>query len=318
MHGNESTTTKALFDLFKLLISDYELAKNLKNHFTFCFIPMLNPDGANAYTRVNANEVDLNRDFLDLSQPESKLLMNEFVVFQPDYCYNLHDQRTIFAAGDTNYPATLSFLAPAYNEEREINEVRQKAINVIADIYAKMQKIIPKQIGRFDDSFNRNCVGDCFQSLHVPTILFEAGHFKNDYHREETRKFVFLSLLYSFQSIMNNDGLVEKTKQYFEIPQNKVKFYDVIYRNVKIDYDDSDVITNIAVQYKEELRDGVVAFNAYVSSIGQLDDYLGHIEYDIMQELFSSEEGNTPYIDQKADFVFGKNKKITNGLLKKQ
>jgi murein tripeptide amidase MpaA len=29
--------------------------------FTFYCIPMLNPDGAKSYTRVNANEVDLNR-----------------------------------------------------------------------------------------------------------------------------------------------------------------------------------------------------------------------------------------------------------------
>ena len=52
---------------------------------------MVNPDGAKLYTRVNANEVDLNRDSVNLSQPESKVLRNVFEEFKPDYCFNLHD-----------------------------------------------------------------------------------------------------------------------------------------------------------------------------------------------------------------------------------
>jgi hypothetical protein len=42
------------------------------------------------------------------------------------------------------------------------------------------RKYIPGQVSRFDDGFNINCIGDKFQS-HVPTILFEAGHFQDDY-----------------------------------------------------------------------------------------------------------------------------------------
>ena len=130
MHGNESTTTKALFDFLNFLNGDTSLAKQFLNTFTFCAIPMLNPDGATLYTRANANKVDLNRDSQDLTQPESKLLRAVFEEFQPDYCFNLHDQRTIFGVADSGKPATLSFLAPAYNEAREVNESRLKAINI--------------------------------------------------------------------------------------------------------------------------------------------------------------------------------------------
>lgn len=183
MHGNESTTTKALFDFLNLLQSGSDLASEFLSQFTFCCLPMLNPDGAHAYTRVNANEIDLNRDSQDLTQPESKILRAVFEEFKPDFCYNLHDQRTIFGVADTGKPATVSFLAPSYNEEREINESRQKAINLIAGMNAVLQEFIPGQIGRFDDSFNLNCIGDTFQYLGVPTILFEAGHFAGDYQR---------------------------------------------------------------------------------------------------------------------------------------
>ena len=119
MHGNESTTTKALFDLFNFLKQDSEEANKIKKEFTLLCIPILNPDGAEVYTRVNATEIDLNRDSVNLSQPESQLLREMFDDFNPNYCFNLHDQRTIFAAGNTKNPATVSFLAPAYNEARE-------------------------------------------------------------------------------------------------------------------------------------------------------------------------------------------------------
>ena len=190
MHGNESTTTKALFDFLNLLHSGSELATKFLNHFTFCCLPMLNPDGAKLYTRANANEVDLNRDSQDLSQPESIVLRAVFEEFNPDFCYNLHDQRTIFGVADTGKPATVSFLAPSYNDEREINSSRQKAINVISEMNDVLQELIPGQVGRFDDSFNINCIGDTFQYLGVPTILFEAGHYPGDYHREHTRKYI--------------------------------------------------------------------------------------------------------------------------------
>ena len=147
MHGNESTTTKALFDLFNFLDSDAEEVIKWKSKFTFHFIPMLNPDGAEFYTRENANQIDLNRDFIALSQPESQLLMRVFNEIQPDFCFNLHDQRTIFGAGQTKNPATVSFLAPSYNDKKEINEVRLKAINLIASLNEKLSEFIPNQIG---------------------------------------------------------------------------------------------------------------------------------------------------------------------------
>ena len=97
MHGNESTTTRALLDLFDHLhsISGAKLLKGL----TLLIIPQLNPDGSSAYTRLNTNNVDLNRDALDLSQPESIALNEVFKSFSPDFCFNLHGQRSIFAAG---------------------------------------------------------------------------------------------------------------------------------------------------------------------------------------------------------------------------
>jgi hypothetical protein len=316
MHGNESTTTKALFDFLNLLNSDSELANQLLNTFTFCCIPILNPDGATLYTRENANKIDLNRDSQNLTQPESNVLRETFESFKPHYCFNLHDQRTIFGVGSTGKPATLSFLAPSYNEEREINESRLKAINLIAGINDVLQQYIPGQVGRFDDSFNINCIGDTFQYLGVPTVLFEAGHFPNDYQREETRKYVFMALVSSFTILSENDIVSNGINKYLNISQNKVVFYDLMYKNIKINYDGIEKITNFAAQYKEELVDGQICFNAYISQIGDLENHFGHIEYDAEEALYQDDYHNFPKLNQKANFYLNNNMKFVNGLVK--
>ncbi|MFV5690222.1 M14 metallopeptidase family protein [Flavobacterium sp. ZT3R25] len=316
MHGNESTTTKALFDFLNVLTSGSDLAKQLLMDFTFCSIPMLNPDGATLYTRENANKIDLNRDSQDLSQPESRILRETFESFKPDYCFNLHDQRTIFGVSDTGRPATLSFLAPSYDEEREINESRLKAINLIAGINEVLQVYLPNQIGRFDDSFNINCIGDTFQYLGVPTLLFEAGHFANDYDREETRKFVFMALISSFTILSENVIVDNGINKYLNIPQNKVVFYDLMYKNIRINYDGIEKITNFAAQYKEELFENQIYFNAYISEIGELENHFGHYVYDAEGALYKDDSGDFPKLNQKADFYLDNNIKFVNGMIK--
>lgn len=302
MHGNESTTTKALFDFIHFLHSNTSESNAILENFTFCLLPMLNPDGAELYTRENANKVDLNRDAQNLSQPESILLRQVFNDFKPDFCYNLHDQRTIFGAGETGKPATVSFLAPAFNEERDINEVRSKAIEVIVAMNDELQKIIPNQVGRFDDSFNINCIGDTFQSMNIPTILFEAGHFQNDYDREFSRKFIFIALLSGIQYINENDIVLNKIQKYLHIPQNKVVFYDFVCKNVKINYDNLEKSINFALQYKEVLSGSEIIFEAYVVQINDLENYYGHFEFYANNQLYHDNFKNIPLVGQIADF----------------
>ena len=316
MHGNESTTTKALFDLFNFLKQDSEEANQIKKEFTLLCIPILNPDGAEVYTRVNANEIDLNRDSVSLTQPESQLLRKMFVDFKPDYCFNLHDQRTIFAAGNTKNPATVSFLAPSHNEAREYNDVRRKALNVIVAMNNELQKHIPNQVGRFDDSFNINCIGDMFQSLNVSTILFEAGHYQGDYDREETRKYIFVALLSGLQFIYKNITIEDKTTNYVNIPQNKVSFVDFAYRNFNINYNSLNIITTFAAQYKEILIGDEIVFEAYFTEIKNGIAFFGHQEYDAEEGDYNDDSNNFPEIGKKADFYLNKNIKFVNGLIK--
>lgn len=313
MHGNESTTTKALFDFINFLHFNTKESKSILDHFTFCILPMLNPDGAKFYTRENANDIDLNRDAQNLSQPESVALRKTFDDFQPNYCYNLHDQRTIYGVGETSNPATISFLAPAFNENRDINEVRIKAMNVIVAMNKTLQQFIPNQIGRFDDSFNLNCVGDTFQYLNVPTILFEAGHFSQDYEREITRKYIFIAVLSGIVFLNENDIVLNEINDYLKIPQNKVVFYDFVYKYVKINYEGKEKIINFAAQFKEVLIDEKISFEAVIAQIENLENYFGHLEIDAKGEGYYDGENNFPVLDKNATFYLGKKRRIVNG-----
>lgn len=312
MHGNESTTTKAVFDLLGFLKGGTFEAETLKSKFTFLFIPMLNPDGAAAYTRVNARQVDLNRDFQLRSQPETAVLFKVYAEFKPDFCYNLHDQRTIFGVANTGKPATVSFLSPAFNEARELNATRLKAIGVINAMNQTLQGYLPGQVGRFDDTFNLNCAGDTFQSLGTPTILIEAGHFQQDYDRELTRKFVFFALLSGFEEIYEIDVVNVSLRNYLRIPQNMTNFFDFVYKNVKINYENSEIIATFASQFTETLIENKIVFNAFIAQIGNLEGFFGHCETEWNGAVYSA--GKNPEVGDKADFSIG-GKRIVNGRL---
>lgn len=295
MHGNESTTTKAVFDFLNVILNLADAVVPILKECTICVIPMLNPDGAKSYTRFNAEGVDLNRDAQKLCQPESNVLFKVFKSFNPNFCYNLHGQRTIFGAGAIRSSAVMSFLAPAQDQERTITVTRQKAMEIIDVMNANLQKEIPNQVGIYDDAFNINCVGDTFQSLGVPTILFEAGHFISDYNREFVRGLVFKSLLVSLDYIAKTSITGGHYKGYFELPANRKCFYDIIIRN--------STSGDIAIQYLELLKDGAVVFVPKVEKITNLSQFYGHKEMDAYGSDVLNIDNSILQVGNEIDFV---------------
>lgn len=310
MHGNESTTTKAIFDLLNALISNDEYALKILEKCSITIIPILNPDGAKAYTRINANEVDLNRDAQNLTQPESRILRTIFEEFKPHFCFNLHGQRTIFSVGNLNKPATVSFLAPAQDQKCSITPNRMIAMEVISEMNKVLQLIIPGQVGVYDDTFNLNCVGDTFQSKNVPTILFEAGHFENDYSRDNTREFIYISYITALNYISKSNITGSYYKPYFNIPENGKCFYDVIIRNTKLN-NDSKTVTDIGFLFHEKLVDDKILFVPKVDVIGKLDSFYGHKEIQANNCLTLNEHANKLEIGSENVFVIINNEKIS-------
>lgn len=308
MHGNESTSTKALFDCFNWFETDHEISKHILEQCTLVVVPILNPDGAQRYTRINANDVDLNRDAQDLSQPESHVLRQLYNDFKPDYCFNLHGQRTIFSAGNTNNVATLSFLSPAQDPERLLTTNRKAAMVIISEINELLQTEIPNGIGRYDDGFNLNCVGDTFQNFGVPTVLYEAGHYKDDYEREEVRRFMFIAILKGIDAVVKTIS-IDKYNAYFDIPENAKCFYDIIIRNAKCNH--LEEVVDIAIQYREVLVENHLHFIPVIAELSKLPDKFGHKEIEANGFLVEEIEGSDLVVGSEIDFVMLNTERIS-------
>ena len=270
MHGNESTGTKALFDFlnFIKIYKTNKIVNAILNNCSITIVPMLNPDGAKRYTRVNANGIDLNRDAVALQAKESKLLRKILTTVNPEFCFNLHDQRTIFGVEGTKNPASISFLAPSEEETRKLTTGRKETMNVIVAMNKFLQQLIPEHIGRYTDEFYPSATGDNFQKLGHNTILIEAGHYPNDYEREMVRKFNFFSLLQGIYHISVAKEF-HNFKEYLAIPNNIKNFYDVIHRTKNNEKD-------IAYQYEEKLENGKFALVLNKVIEGDLSLFLSH------------------------------------------
>ena len=280
MHGNESTSTKALFDSISFF-RNYE--QKIYDDLTILVIPILNPDGALKYTRNNYNNVDLNRDAVNLSQPESVLLKGIYNKFKPDFCFNLHDQRSIYSTNNFN-SSILSFLSPSADIERNETVSRITSMKIIFEMFNNMKKIIPENIGRYNDEFNINCVGDTFQSLNTPTILFESGHYSQDYTREVSRYYMSLSITYALRSIYTKSYNLLNHKNYYKIPQISTSLCDVYIKNIKIKRSSSVNKGELSIMYKEKLNSDLneIEFVPEISEFGKLDKLSGHLIIDFI------------------------------------
>ncbi len=301
MHGNESNSTHAMLDLLETFKNHPELQGDLFDKVQLDFIFMLNPDGSEVWTRRNALDIDMNRDFIKESSKEFPLLKRIAESSHYDYALNLHEQRTIFSS-DGVHPATLSFLSPAQDVERSITETRKKSMAVITKIREKMESLIPNHIARYNDEFYPTSTGDNFTKMGIPTILYEGGHFEDDYLRQNTRKYYSIALFYGLQAIKELKNSTENWADYFEIPENREDHYDIIYRNVNLNTDFPCVL-DIAVQFKEEKKEGdeEISFVPYVVEVGDCGKKKGWREIDCNGKFFKSDT-KFPKLDSKQNF----------------
>lgn len=229
MHGDESTATMAIFDMLNFFAStiDYperaEILKGVRIHF----LPMLNPDGAEHFTRRNRLGIDMNRDALRLQSPEARTLKRVRDSLDADFGFNLHDQSRYYNALRTEKPATISFLAPAYNYEKSVNTVRANAMKVIVLMNRVLQQFVPGQVGRYNDDFEPRAFGDNIQKWGTSTMLIESGGQYKDPEKQEIRKLNFVAIIAALHSIAKQTYAAIPAGEYFDIPNNDRKLFDL-------------------------------------------------------------------------------------------
>lgn len=277
MHGDEPTATMAMMDIFRFLQADDQfnpLRRQFQKKLTLIFIPMLNPDGADCYLRHNAQDIDLNRDAVNLESPEARLLKSLWEKHQPEWGFNLHDQNRYYAAGDHPRPATLSFLAPAYNPQQEVNKVRTQSMQLIGLLHHTLQQYIPGQIARYNDAFEPRAFGDNFQKWGTRTILIESGALAGDPEKQEIRKLNFVALLTAFQAIISNRYQSVPVATYESIPFNqKNAFVDLVIRDVSLRENGGQENIDVGIRRSTLSENGqLFYFNDRIIARGDLSD----------------------------------------------
>ena len=278
MHGNEATATMAMADLFRFFESESPLVDVIKEHLTLHFVPMLNPDGAERFIRRTAQMIDMNRDALDFHCPESKLLKRLQDEIKPLFSFNLHDQSVRYAAGEGPHQTAIAFLATAYNEAREWNENRSRAMQLICCLQELMQEFIPGRIARFSDEFEPRAFGDNIQAWGSSLILIESGGNGDDTEKQELRKYNFMMLLRSFELIATAAYTHQTLEQYEAIPLNTKCLFDVLIRRAEIDGQPVDIGINLEEHNILKARDFETV--SIVEDLGDLSTYWGIKEID--------------------------------------
>ncbi|WP_242918655.1 M14 family zinc carboxypeptidase [Pontibacter liquoris] len=285
MHGDESTATMALFDLFNFLQQSDDLdpvRKQILENITLYVVPMLNPDGAEQFKRRNALEIDLNRDALQLQSPEARLLKSLRDSLNPVFGFNLHDQSRYYAVSTTSKPATISFLAPAYDTAQTVNKVRGRAMRTIVGMNEALQHLIPGQVAKYADEHEPRAFGDNIQKWGTSVILIESGGYNGDPEKQMIRRLNFASMISALQLIAAEGYQNYTLEDYYEIPENARTLFDVVIRNVRYQENGRDTLLDVGV-----MRDEVEVATARgfytqssVQEIGDMRVFYGYEEVD--------------------------------------
>jgi hypothetical protein len=289
MHGDESTATMALFDIFNYLRENKEILNRIKVHF----IPMLNPDGAELFTRRNAIGIDINRDAIRLQSPESQILKGVRDSLDADFGFNLHDQSRYYNAEKTAKPATLSFLAPAFNEAKDMNEKRENAMKIIAVMNEVVQEHAPGQVARYSDTFEPRAFGDNMQKWGTSTILIESGGYPGDPEKQIIRKLNFIAILSALKSISEGSYRLLPVKGYWEIPRNDRSLFDLKIEKITFPYLGREYMVDLGIVYDEVENNSHTDFY-YVGKVADIGDLSTHFGYkSISAEGLSFKTGET-------------------------
>lgn len=232
MHGDESTATMALADLFRFLAEapEHPLATRLAERLSIQVIPMLNPDGVERFQRRNALGIDINRDARALATPEGRALKAARDRFQPEFGFNLHDQNVRTRVGTSDRLAAIALLAPPFDADRSTNEVRLRAERVAAVIRQAVEPLVEGHIAKYDDTFNPRAFGDLMQQWGTSTVLIEAGGWKDDPEKQYLRAVNFVAILSALDAIATGAYATADPAVYRTLPQNGRPVNDLLIR----------------------------------------------------------------------------------------
>jgi hypothetical protein len=274
MHGDEASGTRAILNFIHAISQHGSLFTNVLNQITIVVIPVLNPDGATAYTRRNVEGIDLNRDAKACFSSETAVLQGRILHHQPDLALNLHDQRSIFGLKGSADPAVMSFLNPSFNLNKELSDSRRFGMRVIASIYQAISEQIPNAVGRYTDDYYPTAMGEWVQEKGISCILVEAGMSSGDWMKRIPVQLHAHVFTQSIAALLFDGEDLPDAQEYFNIPEMNQNFVDVLFDKTQF----FDTITNVnsALMRRYRVENGDLKLEWVLQDFGDLTHVLAH------------------------------------------
>jgi len=272
MHGDESTATMALADIFAFLADASgkdPLRDRLDRALTVVFVPMLNPDGAELFQRQNAAGIDINRDARRLATPEARTLKALHDRVHPAFGFNLHDQnaRTVAGAGGTQ--AAIALEAPAVSEDLRYNDVRSRARLVAATIAGILQPAIPGRVAKYSESFNPRAFGEGMQIWGTSAVLIESGGLLGDPQKQRLRALNVAAILGALDAIATGRYAAADPGVYDRLPSNRSGASDLLILGGQLVLPGQPPMrADVAVNYE----DAIARTEPHVRDVGDLQE----------------------------------------------
>jgi hypothetical protein len=271
MHGDESTASMALADIFRFLAEapDDSLRRRLASQLTITFIPMLNPDGAELFQRENALGIDVNRDARRLSTPEGRALKQVHEAFRPEFGFNLHDQNARTRVGRRGLQSGIALLAPAFDSTLSYNNVRGTARLVAASLATLFEYEIPGRVAKYDDAFNPRAFGDLMQQWGTSTVLIESGALPEDPQKQKLRALNVAGILGALDAVATRSYSAIPASKYEDLPFNQGGAFDVLVLGGQLVLPDKPpMVVDLAINFD----DAVARQRGRVRDSGDLSD----------------------------------------------
>jgi hypothetical protein len=298
MHGDEPTATMALMDIFNFLAKnlDHIVTKTIFEKLTLLVIPMLNPDGADRFTRRTAQLIDLNRDAMALETPEARILKDTHDKYQPEYGFNLHDQDPRYTVGTTKKMTAMALFAPPPDESHSDTPTRMRAKRVASTLAQVLHLFIPQHLAKWDDTFTSTAFGDNMQKWGTSTVLIESGGWCGDPDKSFIRKLNCICLLTTLYALATGESEQVDIGLYEQIPFNMKLGFDYILRNATLNISAHGAPARVDIGINFDKR-----FN---SSSGQIDTYATIMDIGDLKAFTALEkEVNANGAELDADFI---------------
>ncbi|GEM_PF-162436 len=232
-HGDEPLCTAAALNIINYLCSKSAdpVAAAILNGATLLFVPMVNPDGAQRFTRRSAMGIDLNRDAQQAITPEGRAMLRLKDDFAPISAFALHDMGPRKATVTDEQLVALAILVNPFDKQGNTNDVRMRAKRIAARMIEATGAVAYRHIARYDAPFMPRAFGDSMTRWGVPTVLIESGGWFEPDAETFVARLHALALLAGLHAVATGAERAANPAMYDALPLDTGRpYFDIVIR----------------------------------------------------------------------------------------